>query len=79
MPREACRILLEVTDVRVERLLDISEKDAEAEGVESSTHDGGQTLLYKINYLCLWDKINGKGSWEKNPWVWVVSFRRVEP
>ena len=68
MPRWASRILLDVTDVRVERLQDISESDAMSEGVASLDE-----------FKCLWDAINGKRgySWDSNPWVWVVSFRRV--
>jgi hypothetical protein len=94
MPREACRILLEVTDVRVERLYDITEEDARAEGITdvefypdegfplSIGHmmgkDDGKTMLHttRVNaYAALWESINGEGSWDKNPWVWVISFK----
>ena len=64
MPRWASRITLEVTGVRVERLQDINEEDALAEGVEHA-------------FRSLWESINGPGSWDANPWVWVVEFRRV--
>lgn len=83
MPREACRILLEVTDVRVERLQDISEEDAMAEGISLPNY--AEQAIKDVQYpepsaiyAELWESINGKGSWEKNPWVWVVSFRRIE-
>ena len=79
MPREACRILLEVTDVRVERLSDISERNAEAEGVEILRRNqppmAGSAAIGI--YMELWESINGKGSWEKNPWVWVITFKRI--
>lgn len=90
MPRSACRILLEVTGVRVERLNDISEEDAKAEG--AMYHDGrgighsGWRHDYKdvhanarSSFVRLWEEINGVESWESNPWVWVVEFKRVTP
>lgn len=67
MPRWASRITLEVTGVRVERLQDISESDARAEGVESSEQ-----------FRTLWRRINGAESWKANPFVWVVEFYRIE-
>ena len=88
--REASRILLEVTDVRVERVQEISESDAMAEGwskdSEIHTDFGPHRVLQTMPPSCrwfrsLWDSINGKKpgrSWADNPWVWVVSFRRVE-
>jgi hypothetical protein len=87
MPRWASRITLEVTDVRVERLQDISEADALAEGIVRQ-HDGGYGLPDgshyhhtdpRISYWSLWDAINGQGATEANPWVWAVSFQRVQP
>lgn len=76
MPRWASRITLEITEVRVERLQDISEADAKAEG--ASMPDGTQTppewWSYRQEYAHLWDRINGTGSWDENPWVWVVEF-----
>ena len=70
MPRWASRITLEVTEVRVERLQVISEADAIAEGVYTDpacpAYDG---------YRALWHQINGAGSWDANPWVWVVLFK----
>jgi hypothetical protein len=75
MPRWACRILLEITRVRVERLQDISYEDARAEGVDLAVWAG-----IAINgYKALWESINGAGSWDANPWVWVVEFKRVTP
>jgi hypothetical protein len=71
MPRWASRITLEVTGVRVERLKDISEKDAEAEGCPLDR------LLARDWYSELWESINGPGSWSANPWVWVVEFTRA--
>lgn len=83
MPRWASRITLEVTGVRVERLQDISEADALAEGAEYGFDcEGGFTLHPLGNrrhgYAHLWEEINGAGSWDLNPWVWVVEFKRAE-
>lgn len=109
MPREACRLVLEISDVRVERLHDISESDAIAEGVESpdssrEDHDwsicsqcGGTRLYTSLGpnlgacpdtdcFECdthakrfrhLWTSINKDASWDANPWVWVIEFKRV--
>lgn len=85
MPRWASRITLEITEVRVERLQDISEADALAEGIVQLL-DGGFGLTAgehyhaadpRISYWSLWDAINGQGSAESNPWVWRVAFRRL--
>ena len=85
MPRRAIRIFMEVVAVRVERLNDIGESDAMAEGSrewageqETPARDipSGETHLI---YRQLWESINSAGSWEKNPWVWVVEFKRIEP
>jgi hypothetical protein len=81
MPRWASRITLEITEVRVERLQDISEVDAIAEGTPGS-HGAipgyGYNATPGEQYRWLWESINGLGSWEANPWVWAVSFKRVE-
>lgn len=86
MPRTASRITLEVTGVRVERLQDISEADAMAEGIVETC--GGYGLPAgehfhaadpRQSYLSLWESINGPGSVEANPWLWCVEFRRVTP
>ena len=80
MPRWASRITLEISDVRVERLQDISEADAKAEGV--SMPDGTPTppdfWSYQQEFRLVWEQIHGGGSWEKNPFVWVVTFRRID-
>jgi hypothetical protein len=105
MPRAASRILLEIVSVRVERLQDISDEDAIAEGIEPnwcgdlskgpngfggegwvpdcgwinylSGPDGEEAHTAVESYRTLWESINGAGSWEANPWVWVVEFKRV--
>ncbi|WP_271043394.1 hypothetical protein [Pseudomonas sp. VB3] len=89
MPRAACRILLEITDVRVERLLDISEDQAKAEGVRLYTDhaelgewwrvDGIDTYSAdpRKSFELLWSSVGG--DWQANPWVWVVKFKRVTP
>ncbi len=80
MPRSASRILLEITAVRVERLNDISEADAKAEGLMrvSDGFRGADGLPWYANpvasYRSLWESINGAGSWAANPWVWVIEF-----
>jgi hypothetical protein len=80
MPRHLSRILLEVTSVRVERLQDISEADAVAEGVDFAGHTDEIMHDYSPDerFSMLWESINGAGSWNENPWVWVIEFRRVE-
>ncbi len=77
MPREFSRITLNVTNIRVERLQDISEGDARAEGVEFP--DADETLTNRDLFWCLWDSINGKRGcgWDVNPWVWVVEFEPI--
>jgi hypothetical protein len=86
MPRWASRLTLEVTDVRVERLQDISEKDAKAEGIDTSIVDPSpREPINAKNYVWardafrdLWDSINAdRAPWASNPWMWVVGFRRV--
>lgn len=88
MPRFACRLVLEITSVRVERLQDISEADARAEGCPF-TWDGKQYEppppeidswqgYGRASFSLLWSQINGAESWRANPWVWVVEFRPIE-
>ena len=80
MPRWASRITLEVTGVKVERLGDISEADAKAEGTEPyrlPVHPNREHLRHCDGYHDLWESINGPGSWDANPWVWCVSFKRL--
>lgn len=87
--REHSRITLEITAVRVERLQDISGADAMAEGIISGffggecepgfsvdgldSYDDSAVLMYKE----LWESINGEGSWDANPWVWIIEFKPV--
>ncbi|CAM7383049.1 Morphogenetic protein [Citrobacter cronae] len=73
MPRWASRILLEITDVRVERLNAITESDASAEGIT----DTGFGDLLVDGYRYLWKSIYGDDSWQANPWVWVIEFKVV--
>ena len=95
MPRWASRLMLEITDIRVERLQDISEEDAQAEGVGEyacpGPHRGPGATYFTADptagedmpisrttpiaaYKALWEHINGCGSWDANPWVWVLTF-----
>lgn len=93
MPRWASRILLEITAVRVEQLQGISDADAVSEGVcelpgqaaepgcwwtgdvgaGSKLHGRTPSVAYRL----LWEQINGPGSWDANPWVWAIAFKRV--
>jgi hypothetical protein len=90
MPKEASRILLEITALNIERLQDITEDGAVREGMIYANYlgssgycspdsplfsalDDGTTA--KQCYQWLWEKIHGKGSWDKNPWVWVIQFK----
>jgi len=74
MPRWACRLELKIAAVRVERVQDISDADARAEGVAKS--EG----VYRDHFSFLWDSINAKRGvgWDVNPWVWVIEFTKVE-
>jgi len=77
MPRWASRITLQVTGVRVERVQDISEEDAMAEGCGAEHNFGDGTA--KVGFAMLWDSLNAKRGygWNENRWVWVVEFRVV--
>lgn len=96
MPRWMCRTELQLTEVRVQRLQDISEADAWAEGCTRGLPDevggffpaeepdpsgiGARGWDNAVDwYADLWESINGSGSWEANPWVWAVSFTRLQP
>lgn len=80
MPRWASRITLEVTGVRVERLQDISDADCFAEGIQQCSDEGlVSDGTARGTYKALWESINGPGSWDANPWVWVVEVRRADP
>lgn len=74
MPHWASRITLKITNLRIERLQDISGKDAVAEGVRSRDNRIAQS-----EYKDLWQFINGTDSWDANPWVWVIEFKRIKP
>lgn len=80
MYRSLSRITLEITGIRVERLQDISEADAKAEGVIDDPSDMGWDNWYGVHFRKLWEKINAKKHpWSDNPWVWVITFRRIRP
>lgn len=87
MPRWASRILLEITGVRVEQLKSISEEEARSEGVAQlregfwKHYQPGWTqhqLSARGSFATLWESIYGFGEWERNPWVWVIEFKRIE-
>lgn len=106
MPKAACRIWLEIVSVKVERLQDISEEDAKAEGIDFEIfNEEDNTFVYEnylkgknfysfseyqwnfgkethsapvASYCSLWESIHGDGSWNNNPWVWVVEFKQIE-
>ena len=89
MPKKIARIWLEVTEVRAERLQDITEQDAKAEGVwwdgdywRGGIHPIKKTLqcwnTAREAFKALWNSIHGKDAWETNPWVWVYGFKRLE-
>ena len=74
MPRWASRITLEITDIRVERVQDISFYELQQEGMQ------GELTKAVKEYIRLWDSLNEKRgySWSSNPWVWVIEFKRLE-
>jgi len=87
MPKAAARIWLEITDISVERLQDISKEDAIAEGIEPVA-DGYKNYMPKLSstsqfcwptayhsFQSLWESINGAESWDRSPWLWVVKFK----
>jgi hypothetical protein len=88
MPKQACRIFLKMKSIRVERLQDISEEDAKAEGVDFVEGINGNLYFNylkkeyggneRFSFMTLWESINGDGSWNKNPFVWVYEFERIE-
>jgi hypothetical protein len=79
MPRWASRLSLEVTAVKVERLQDISEEDAKAEGTakwyEVGPFNGNEAMTFKAGFCKLWGSINGPASWDANPWVVAITFK----
>jgi hypothetical protein len=88
MPKEACRITLEITNIRVERLQHISWEDALSEGIDTFQGQSDNCYDYLTgkyawsnpvnSYMTLWEKINGSGSVAINPWVWVIEFKVKE-
>lgn len=76
MPKVAARFWLRITDIRIERLHDITEGDAKAEGAENLLWRGviKDTQSYRNGFTSIWLSINGDASWNKNPWVWVITF-----
>ena len=83
MPTEYGRTLCEITDIRVEKIQDISRKDAHAEGFHPSQYNGLESWAGKsygnanLAFQACWDSINGPGAWELNSWVWVISFKKI--
>ncbi len=79
MPHEAARIFLRVTDVRAERVQDITEEDAKAEGCMPTILDGVVFISAKGEFHAIWDNLNAKRGfgWDANPWVWVISFEQI--
>jgi hypothetical protein len=91
MPKDAARLFLLIKDIRVERLKDISESDAIAEGIKMTwisdnpeeckfknyINNGRGSLLPVDSFLSLWESINGKASLDLNPWVWVIEFEKI--
>jgi len=78
MPREAARIFLRVIDVRVERLQEITEEDARAEGCDANIPDGVPSSI--VWFYEIWNRLNARRGygWDTNPWVWVIEFERTE-
>lgn len=75
MPRAASRILLEITDIRAERLHEITASDCVCEGIEFKS----DVFTTRNAFVSLWQSIHGEESWQENPWVWVIEFKRIEP
>lgn len=73
MPKEASRIWLQVMNIKIERLQEISEDDAKAEG--ALPVECGPVACCKCGFSELWKTINGAESWQSNPWVWVIEFK----
>lgn len=89
MPLDACRLFLKVTNVRIERLQDISNQDAINEGIEPKKIEsvtffkdyGYNNFIHrnpKSSFATLWFEVNGKESWEQNPFVWAIEFERCQ-
>ena len=93
MPKKFARIFLQITDVRIERLNDISDKDSISEGIKTDNCEGKDCYYFypsndlrddsyldspKTSFYSLWNSINGEKAWASNPWVWVIEFERIE-
>lgn len=82
MPRKAARLFLEIINIRIERLNDITLEDAKAEGFDYSTHPSaiemGYSIGAKTNFRITWEQVYGQNEWNKNPWVWVVEFKVIQ-
>lgn len=78
MPKEAARLFLKVTNVRCERLQDITVEDIIKEGLTSTLTEHDACMDLKEQWIELWQSINGKDSWEQNPFVWVYEFERIK-
>lgn len=90
MPKEAARLFLQIVDIRIESLHDINYYDAIKEGVKIEENDGSKSWYRNYledvgalpspqeSFMTLWKSINGTDSWECNPWVWVIEFKKIE-
>lgn len=90
MPRAASRLLLEITDMRIERLDEINFTESIVEGIEYVLNDAGHPIFKNYlteefdirnpsrSFMSLWASIHGPESWDANPWVWVISFRKLD-
>lgn len=85
MPKDACRLFLEITEVRVERIQGITANDARAEGIMREgnyymNYNAGICNLHRpsISFETLWKNINGADSWNENPFVWAITFKRID-
>lgn len=86
MPKEACRLFLQITSVKVERLQEITNEQALKEGVKVIEKDeayfdyleqAGSYATPRGSFSSLWCKINGQASWDANPYVWVIGFKKI--
>jgi hypothetical protein len=78
MPRWACRTVVEITEIRVQRVQEIGEDDAIQEGCWITQAITESRLTPIAEFVELWASIHGPDSWDANPWVWAITFRRVE-
>lgn len=81
MPRWASRITLEIVEVRVQRVKEISREDCNAEGLDEEQLDGGSHCVdgmksWHVWWMDLWNRVNGPGAWARNDWVWAMTFRK---